>query len=106
MPQTEYVISILPVLIIIAPILGAACTILADRYNPAMRSVAILSGVLVPLLLVGYMFNLSKDNTILYLKLNVLPPAGMEFRVDALAMYMVMLFAFFALMITVYTLGY
>jgi len=89
-----------------APILGAACTMLADRYRPAMRSAAILSGVLVPLLLVGYMFNLSKDNTILYLKLNVLPPAGMEFRVDALAMYMVMLFAFFALVITVYTLGY
>jgi multicomponent Na+:H+ antiporter subunit D len=105
-PQSEYLISSLPVFIILAPILGAACTMLADRYRPALRSAAILSGVLVPLLLVVYMFNLLKDNTILYLNLNVLPPAGMEFRVDALALYMVLLFAFFALVITVYTLGY
>ena len=106
MHQTEYVNSIAPVLVILAPILGAVCTLLADRYRPAMRNAAILSAVLVPLLLVVYLYNLVREHSILYLNLNILPPIGMEFRVDSLAIYMILLFSFFAMVITVYALGF
>ncbi len=106
MPQAEYSISIFPVLIILAPILSAAFTVLADRYRPAIRNVAILSGVLVPLLFVIYLYRLVGEHSVLYKYFNVLHPIGMEFRVDSLAIYMIMLFSFFALVITVYSLGY
>lgn len=106
MPQNDYVISIIPVLVILAPIFGAGCIMLADRYRPILRNAAILSGVLVPLPLVYYMYNLVKNKLFLYYHFDVLPPIGIEFRVDILAIYMILLFSFFALIITVYALGY
>lgn len=106
MPQNEIVISYIPVLVVLAPILGAMCTMLADRYQPGLRHAALLSGVLIPLPLVAYMYKLVMNNAVLYLHFDVLPPVGLEFRVDTLAIFMILLFTFFALILTVYALGY
>ncbi len=104
MPET--VISIIPVLIVLFPLLGACGAMLADRFKPAFRNAVILVATAIPLLLVAYIYPAIMQGRYHYLYLNILPPSGMEFRVDTLSIYMAMLFAFFSLVIVIYALGY
>lgn len=106
MLQNEMVISIIPALVVLAPLLGAGAVILADRYCPKMRNAFVIAATLTPLLLIAYIYPLIAGGSYLYLHLNILPPAGMEFRVDLLSIYMSMLFGFFGLVLSIYALGY
>lgn len=106
MSQADITISIIPALIVLSPLLGAGLTFLADRYQSRLRNATVIAGVLIPLLMTAYMYMVFQHQGVLYFKLNILPPTGLEFRVDSLSMYMTLLFTFFALVITVYTLGY
>ena len=99
-------LSVIPVFIILAPLLGACGTMLADRYRPGWRNFAVIAGSAIPLLLIVFLYPIVMDRGYLYLYLNVLPPSGMEFRVDILSIYMALLFGFFSIIVTIYTLGY
>jgi multicomponent Na+:H+ antiporter subunit D len=106
MPQQGLVVSLIPALIVMAPLLGACGAILADRFRPDLRNISVIAGTAIPLLLVAYIYPSVVSGGYHYLYLNILPPVGLEFRVDILSIYMAMLFAFFSLVIVIYTLGY
>jgi multicomponent Na+:H+ antiporter subunit D len=106
MPHNDLIISFIPALIVLAPLLGAFGTVLADRYRPKLRNIFVIAGSLIPLLLAAYIYPAVMAGNYHYLYLNILPPSGMEFRVDVLSLYMALLFGFFTLIISIYTLGY
>lgn len=106
MPQNEIIISIIPALIVLIPILGSGGLMLADRYRPEWRNPILLAAVVMPLFLAGAMYPAVSAGRIYYLFLNILPPLGLEFRVDILAAYIILIFVFFSLIIVSYTLGY
>lgn len=106
MPQTDLIISIIPGLIVLSPLAGACCTMLADRYWPKMRNVFVIASSIIPLLLVAYIYPSIVAGQYYYLSIDILPPIGIEFRVDTLSIYMGLLFSFFSLIISIYTLGY
>jgi len=78
----------IPALVIMLPLLGAGGAVLADRYRPALRNYVVIAAVAIPLLLVAIMYPAIKTGASYYLLLNILPPAGLEFRVDLLSFYM------------------
>jgi multicomponent Na+:H+ antiporter subunit D len=104
--QSDIIISITPALIVLAPLLGAVGAMLADYYRPEWRNPILLTAVAIPLLLVAVIYPAVVSGMKYYLHLNVLPPAGLEFRVDILSFYVVLLFAFFSLIIVIYSIGY
>ena len=106
MEQTEYTISAIPLIIILVPLLGAVGAMLSDRYRPEYRNITVIAGSAIPLLLVVSMYPAISAGNIYYLYLNVLPPTGFELRVDILSIYMALLFAFFSLILSIYSLGY
>ncbi len=106
MVQRETVISIVPAIVVLLPLLGGLGAMLADRYRPELRNISVLAGTVLPLVLIASMYPLVLSKGDHYLFLNVLPPNGMEFRVDMLSIFMAMLFSFFSVVITVYTIGY
>jgi len=106
MAQTGVIVSVIPALIVLVPLLGAGGAMLADRYRPDLRNLAVFAGTVIPLLLVALIYPAVTRGEVLYLYLNILPPAGMEFRVDTLSIYMALLFSFFSVVLTVYSLGY
>jgi multicomponent Na+:H+ antiporter subunit D len=106
MLQNETIISVIPALVVLLPLLGAGGAVLADRYRPDMRNPIVVAAVAIPLLLVAIMYPAIKTGASYYLLLNILPPAGLEFRVDLLSFYMALIFVFFSLIIVVYSLGY
>ncbi|MDW7739949.1 MAG: proton-conducting transporter membrane subunit [Bacillota bacterium] len=106
MSQTELVSSIVPILIVLSPILGSLGAMLADRYRPDWRNLSIIGGTLVPFLLLAYIYPSIAAGNYYYLHLNILPPQGMEFRVDLLSVYIGLIFGLFSIILTVYTLGY
>lgn len=106
MEQNDYIISIIPAMIILAPLLGAVGAMLADRYRSDLRNMAVIIGAVIPLLLVFLMYPAVTGGKIYYLYLNVLPPTGIEFRVDILSLYMGLLFGFLSIILSIYSLGY
>ncbi|MGM0652081.1 MAG: complex I subunit 5 family protein [Bacillota bacterium] len=106
MAEKEVILSIIPALIVLAPLLGICGTMLADHYRPSLRKLFILTGTLLPLLFILLLYPYISSGGTYYLFVEILPPLGMEFKVDALSFYMALLFAFFSLIIVVYTLGY
>lgn len=106
MPQKELVTSVIPALIVLAPLLCTCGVMLADRYRPEWRNVFIIAGSLLPFLMVAYIYPSVMAGNYHYQYLNILPPIGMEFRVDTLSIYIGLLFGFFSLIISIYTLGY
>lgn len=106
MPQSEVVKSVVPALIVLFPLLGLACTMLADRYRPRWRHFVIAGSVALPLLFTLLLYIKSAAGQTVYFALNILPPVGLEFKIDPLSMYMLLLFSFFSVVITVYALGY
>ncbi len=106
MAENAATVSIIPALIVLAPLLGACGAMLADRYRPELRNGFVIAGTLISLLMVAYIYPSVTAGGYYYLLLNVFPPVGIEFRVDTLSIYMALLFAFFSLIITIYTLGY
>ncbi len=106
MSQNEVIVSIIPALIVICPLLGAGGAMLADRYHPSWRNPVMITAAALPLFLVALMYSSVLSGVYHYMCLNVLPPAGLEFRVDLISLYMIMIFTFFSLIIVIYTLGY
>lgn len=106
MPQKELVTSVIPALIVLAPLLCTCGVMLADRYRPEWRNVFIIAGSLLPLIMVAYIYPSVMAGNYHYQYINILPPIGMEFRVDTLSIYIGLLFGFFSLIISIYTLGY
>ncbi len=106
MAQTETVTSIIPLIIVLVPLLGACGAILADRYRPQWRNYAVIAGTVIPFLLIVSMYFPVMSGRYYYLLLDVLPPSGLELRVDSLSIYMALLFGFFSVILAVYALGY
>lgn len=106
MPQNEIIVSVIPALAVLLPLLGAGGAMLADRYRPEWRNPVVIAAIAVPLLLVAVMYPAVASGTTYYLLLNILPPAGLEFRVDLLSIYMALIFVFFSLILIVYSIGY
>lgn len=106
MPQNEIVLSVIPALVVLLPLLGAGGAVLADRYRPALRNPIVIAAVTIPLLLIAIMYPAIRSGASYYLLLNILPPTGLEFRVDLLSFYLALIFVFFSLIIVVYSLGY
>ncbi|MCJ7805969.1 MAG: monovalent cation/H+ antiporter subunit D family protein [Clostridia bacterium] len=106
MPQKELVTSVIPALIVLAPLLCTCGVMFADRYRPEWRNVFIIAGSLLPFLMVVYIYPSVMAGNYHYQYINILPPIGMEFRVDTLSIYIGLLFGFFSLIISIYTLGY
>ncbi|MFO8191955.1 MAG: proton-conducting transporter membrane subunit [Bacillota bacterium] len=106
MPQKDLVVSIIPVLIVLAPLLGAAGAMLADRYRPGWRNYIVIAGSAVPLLLIALIYPQVVEGHYIYQHLNILPPMGMVFRVDMLSLYVSLIFAFFGVIFTIYSVGY
>lgn len=106
MVQADVVFSVIPAVIVLIPLLGAAGAMLADRYRPDIRNHVVLAGTIIPFLLVIFIYPSVARGDVLYLYLNILPPTGMEFRVDILSIYMALLFGFFSVVLAVYSLGY
>ncbi|MFU8795268.1 MAG: complex I subunit 5 family protein [Dethiobacteria bacterium] len=106
MSQNEIAVSIIPVLIVLLPLFGVAGTMLADRYRPGWRKITVIVSVSLPLLLAVIIYPRTAAGVVVYQMINLLPPAGLEFRVDILSIYMLLLFSFFSLIIVIYSLGY
>ncbi len=106
MTQADLVFSIIPAIIVLVPLLGAAAAMLADRYRPELRNHVVIAAVAIPFLLVILIYPAVVRGEVFYLYLNILPPTGMEFRVDTLSIYMALLFGFFSVVLAVYSLGY
>ena len=106
MPQNEIIFSVIPVIIALLPLSGAVGAMLADYYRPQWRNHVVLATVSLSLLLTLTLYPQVAAGRVYYLLINLLPPAGLEFRVDVLSIYMALLFAFFSLIILIYALGY
>lgn len=106
MAQDNLVFSVIPLIIVMVPLFATLGTMLADKYRPDLRNAVVVAGAAIPLLFVGLMYPAVSRGDVLYLFVNVLPPTGMEFRVDVLSIYMALLFGFFNVIIAVYSLGY
>ncbi|OPL14952.1 MAG: hypothetical protein AVO34_00090 [Firmicutes bacterium ML8_F2] len=106
MPQKDLVVSIIPALIVLVPLLAAAGAMLADRYRQGWRNFIVIAGSAIPLLLIALIYPQVVEGHYIYLRLNILPPMGMVFRVDMLSLYVTMIFAFFGVIFTVYSVGY
>jgi len=106
LPQEDLVVSIIPALIVLAPLLGAAGAMLADCYRPGWRNYIVIAGSAFPLLLIALIYRQVMDGHYIYLHLNILPPMGMVFRIDMLSLFVTLVFAFFSIIFTVYSIGY
>ncbi len=106
MPEKQTITSIIPAMIFLIPLLGAAGLMLADRYRPLWRKPVLIAAVAVPLLMAVALCPAVLAGKVYYLFLNVLPPVGLELRVDMLSLFMILLFVFFSMIIVVYALGY
>ena len=106
MQHFETVISVLPAFVFLLPLLGFAGLVLADHLWPRWRNTIIISAVALPLALALVLYLQVSAGKIVYLFINLLPPAGLELRVDLLAVYILLLFSFFSVIVTLYALGY
>ncbi len=106
MAQADLVFSIIPAIIVLIPLLGSGGAMLMDRYRPGLRNHVVIAAVAIPFLMAILMYPAVARGEIYYLYLNILPPTGMEFRVDTLSIYMALLFGFFSVVLAVYSLGY
>ncbi len=106
MQHNQIVVSIIPALIFLFPLVGAVGAMFADRYRSEWRNGAIIGSVTLPLLFAALLYPGVSSGKIVYLLINLLPPAGIEFRIDLLSMYMLLLFSFLSVIIIIYTIGY
>ncbi|MFO7951846.1 MAG: proton-conducting transporter membrane subunit [Bacillota bacterium] len=106
MSEKDMSISIIPVLIVLTPLLGTIGVMLIDHYRVKIRNIIVIASTLIPFLLVALIYSNVASGAIYYLNLNILPPLGMEFKVNLLSIYITLLFTFFSLIIAVYTIGY
>ncbi len=106
MAQIDVIVSVIPAVVVLIPLLAAGGAMLADRYRPELRNYVVLAGAILPFLLIILSYPTVARGNVLYLFLDILPPTGMEFRVDILSIYMALLFGFFSVVLAVYSLGY
>ncbi len=106
MQHNQTVVSIIPALIFLFPLLGVAGTMLTDHYRSEWRNCVIIGSVTLPILFAVLLYPGVSAGKIVYLLIDLLPPAGLEFRIDLLSMYMLLLFSFFSLILMIYSLGY
>jgi len=128
MPQE--IISFIPFWIVIIPFLAAIAVFLTGitHSRPAvsyeglfpeeqitapagaaggkLRMILLLLATLIPFALNIYLYFLVRQGYVIVSRLDVLPPLGLSFRVDALGQYMSLVFSFFALILVIYSLGY
>ncbi len=127
----EVLISLIPFWATIVPLLAGVAIFLTGirpgRYFPSveydgllekstepsppplagvLRNLFLLAGTIIPLALVLYMYPIVRQGTVVVGKIDVLPPLGLNFQVDILSLYMGLLFAFFGLIIVIYSIGY
>jgi len=130
MPQ-ETIYSLIPFWIVIIPLLMSIAVFLTamrpvrkyfsteyddlvdnskDKTEPVsggmLRLIFLLIGTVIPLALAVKLYGLVSQGYVVICNIDVLPPLGLNFRVDILSQYMTLLFTFFALIIIIYSIGY
>ncbi len=106
MPQNDQIISIIPIMIVLIPMLGAAGAALADRYRPNWRNYVVIAATAIPFFIAAMVTPSVIAGARYYLFLDILPPAGMEFRIDLLSLFMILLFVALSTVLAIYSLGY
>ncbi len=127
MPQ-QTISSLIPVFIILGPLLAGVVIFLSSvRFGKVLvreydglgvegekspppgnllRVCALLGATITSLVLSLTLSPAGKAGMVVVSSIDILPPLGLFLRVDILSFYMVLLFAFFGLVLTVYNIGY
>lgn len=128
MPQ-EIINSVIPVFIVLIPLLAGVAVFLSsvnfekgfpreyeglvesvEETTPPkgglFRTIVLLGSTLATFILCLTLYPAVNAGQIVVSRLDILPPLGLYLRVDLFSFYMVLLFAFFGFILTLYTLGY
>ncbi len=71
-----------------------------------LRTLFLLAGAIIPFAVMLKLYPLVRQGSVVFGKIDILPPLGLTFRLDILSMYMGLLFSFFGLIIVIYSIGY
>lgn len=98
--------ALIPPVVILLPLVSGVFVYAFARGNPCLRNRVAAGATLLPLALTALLYSSASRGEVLKQSFDILPPLGLNLRVDALSFYVLLLFTFFGFCISLYAQNY